>query len=78
MPDLNHRKFLLAGGLLLLASVAGLWAWNTLADLFTLPPAQFRHALAVVLLLSMLKLCWGRKARRHYCDRGGRYEHSHC
>jgi hypothetical protein len=78
MPYFDYRKFLLSGGLFALAGVAGLWAWNTLAGLFGLPPAQLRHALALLLLLSMLRLCAGTRSRRHYCERGGRHERSHC
>ena len=78
MRHLNYRKFLLAVSLFLLASVGGLWAWNTLADMFVLPEAQYRHALAGMLLLSILRLGLGAAPRNHDRERGGRHEHSHC
>lgn len=37
---------------LMLSSIAILWAWNTLAvDLFALPQMQFKHGFAVMLTL---------------------------
>ena len=47
----RHRQLALAVIAFLLASVAGLWSWNTLAELFTWPQAQYRHALAALLFL---------------------------
>lgn len=52
------------------ASIAVLWAWNTLAaDLFALPNMQFRHALAAVLLAAVfgaaVSLGVRRRADRH-------------
>ena len=40
-----------------------LWSWNTLAELFGAPQAQFRHVVAAVLLLAMLRLATGRRHR---------------
>ena len=42
-------------GLFVLATVAGLWPWNTLSGLFSLPQAQYRHALAAFCLLFILR-----------------------
>lgn len=37
----------------LIGSIALLWSWNTLAvDLFQLPKAQFKHAVAFALLIT--------------------------
>ena len=77
--NLNYRKIILAGSLFLLASVAVLWAWNTLAELFALPPAQYKHALAVLLLLSIVRSGRGARLRVRQRERGGgQHEHSHC
>lgn len=79
MRHLKYRKFISVGGLLLLASVAGLWAWNTLAELFALPPAQYRHALAALLMLTMLRSGLGATTRNPHRERGGgRHENSNC
>ncbi len=55
-------KHLLAAGLAIVAiAVAGLWSWNTLAELFGAPEAQFRHAVAVLVLLATLRLVMPRR-----------------
>jgi len=55
MRNLNHKRYLYAVGLYVLASIAGLWSWNTLSGLFNLPQAQYRHVLAASFLLLILK-----------------------
>ena len=68
---MNHIdiKHLLAAGLAIaVIMVAGLWSWNTLAELFGAPEAQFRHAIAVLVLLAALPLLIPRRHgafRRH-------------
>lgn len=57
MHHINHKHILYGIGLFVLASVAGLWAWNTLAELFSLPQAQYKHVVAASFLLLVLK--WG-------------------
>lgn len=57
MRNINHKHFLYVIGLLILASVAGLWSWNTIPGLFNLPHAQYKHALAAFSLLLIVK--WG-------------------
>ena len=57
MRNLNHKHFLYVIGLLLVASVAGLWSWNTISELFNLPQAQYKHILATFVLLLILR--WG-------------------
>jgi hypothetical protein len=50
-------KHLLAAALAIFAiAVAGLWSWNTLAELSGAPEAQFRHAIAVLVFLATLRL----------------------
>ena len=62
-------KHLLAAGLeVVVILVAGLWSWNTLAELFGAPEAQLRHAVAALALLAALRLVIPRRhgaVRRH-------------
>ena len=51
--ELKHR--LIGISFVLLALVAGLWSWNTLADLFGLPSAGFKHVLAAGILMWCLR-----------------------
>jgi len=57
MRNRNYKHYLLVIGIYLLATIFGLWSWNTLSELYNLPHAQYKHALAVFFLLLMLK--WG-------------------
>lgn len=43
-------------------AVIGLWSWNTLAELFGAPAAQFKHAVAALALIATLRLA---ARRRH-------------
>lgn len=52
---LHRRRALLAMVAFLFAAVAGLWSWNTLADLFAWPQAEYRHALAAVAILYLAR-----------------------
>ena len=45
------RQTVIAVGAFLLLTVVGLWSWNTLSELFNLPHAQYRHAVAATALL---------------------------
>jgi hypothetical protein len=77
MHYLNYKPVFHAVALFLLASIAGLWSWNTLSELFNLPPAQYKHVLAVALLLLLLK--WALSGSRHATNRvpaGGDHDHS--
>ena len=56
------KHVLLAVGFLLAASVIGLWSWNTLAALFDWPVAEFRHLLAAIALIALLR--FSLRARR--------------
>ena len=55
MRNLNHNRYLYAIGLFVLASIAGLWSWNTLSVLFSFPLAEYKHVLAAFILLLILK-----------------------
>ncbi|HUV22760.1 MAG TPA: hypothetical protein VMZ32_13275 [Gammaproteobacteria bacterium] len=72
MHNLNYKHYFHGVALFILATIAGLWSWNTLSELFNLPAAQYQHVLAVVLLLLVLKS--GLFANRHATCRvsGGR------
>jgi hypothetical protein len=50
-----YKKYAYVVGLFLLASIVGLWSWNTLAELFNGPHAQYKHAVAAMGLLLMTK-----------------------
>jgi hypothetical protein len=39
----------------LLATVFGLWAWNTISELYNGPAAQYKHVVAALLLLAILR-----------------------
>lgn len=41
--------------LFLLLSILALWSWNTLADLFAWPNAQYKHILAALGLLLVIR-----------------------
>jgi hypothetical protein len=69
---MNHEKvkyYFYGVMLVLLASVMGLWAWNTLAELFSGPQAQYKHVLALLVVLAMVK--WGlfHDRTKHKCNR---------
>ena len=58
------KQIALAIGAFCLASVIVIWSWNTLAvDLFGLSHMQFKHAVAVVLLLGLVRFALGRSRR---------------
>ncbi len=66
-PDVKHLlAACLAFGLI---AATGLWSWNTLANLIGAPEAQFRHAIAALLLLAILRLAMRQRRsaiRRHH------------
>ncbi|HBV21362.1 MAG TPA: hypothetical protein DEF07_06545 [Nitrosomonas sp.] len=50
---LKHILFVIC--LFSVASVAALWSWNTLSELFNWPFAQYKHVLAVFILFMIVK-----------------------
>ena len=68
---LTDTRHLLAA-LLAIAAIAviGLWSWNTLAELFGAPEAQFKHAIAALALITALRLA---TRRRHPAFRRRRH-----
>lgn len=55
MSNVHLKHVLYAAGLFLMVSICGLWAWNTLSELFNWPLVQYKHVLAIFILLLILK-----------------------
>ncbi len=55
MHESDSRNYFIGGALFALLSVAALWSFNTVADLFGEPAAQYKHAIAAIALLFILK-----------------------
>ncbi len=55
MRHTHYTPYLHIPLVLLLGTVAGLWAWNVLTELFNGPHAHYRHALAAMVLLVIVK-----------------------
>jgi uncharacterized membrane protein YqjE len=68
---MENRVFSKAGGvalyvcLFILLSVFGLWAWNTIAELFTWPQAQYKHLIAAMCLLLVVRVVVFQHVGRH-------------
>ncbi|UCE88836.1 MAG: hypothetical protein JSW10_11010 [Pseudomonadota bacterium] len=75
MRKFFHKRFLYAIVLLILASVAGLWSWNTISELFNLPQAQYKHVVAAFFLLFVLR--WGLSSGHRAVGRLGGEEHKY-
>jgi hypothetical protein len=54
----------------MLVSVLGLWAWNTLSELFNGPVAQYKHIVAALLLLAILRWPVQRRDRKQLLSSG--------
>ena len=57
MRNSKYRHLIIAAGGFLLLAAGVLWSFNTLAELFGGPHAQFKHAVAGIALLVILKWC---------------------
>jgi hypothetical protein len=67
MRKYRFRHILIATGTLIVFSVFALWSFNTVSNLLGGPVAEYKHALAAIGLLIMLKLCLTPRHRRsHY------------
>ena len=73
MRSIKLKSVFFLFSLYLLASIAGLWAWNTLAEVFPLPVAQYRHILAAMVLLLMFKWLLAWRPSKHRQATGGRH-----
>ena len=76
MRNLSHKQYFYAIGLFLLVAIAGLWSWNTLSELFSLPQAQYKHVLAAFILLLILKFGLSSNHRSIHSVFGGNHENS--
>ncbi len=56
MVNMRLKQCLYTISLFFIASVAALWSWNTLSELFNWPLAQYKHVLAVFILLTLIRL----------------------
>lgn len=67
MKHFNWKHIGAAIAAFALASVALLWSWNTVAELFGAPVAEFRHVLATLVLATVVKFVFSsrRTHRRH-------------
>lgn len=52
-------------GTWLAATTLLLWSWNALIDLFGMPRAEFRHALAATIIVLCLRWCLFRRPRNN-------------
>jgi hypothetical protein len=66
----TFRRITVVTAAAVLASVAVLWSWNTLAPLFGGPPFEFRHAVAFLIALVVLRVVLRRGVgrRRHEAE----------
>lgn len=47
---------------LIVTTVFGLWAWNTVSELFSGPVAQYKHIVAALILLAIIRWPFARTA----------------
>ena len=62
MYNSKFRKIFIAVGTFALLSAAALWSFNTLSELIGGPQAQYRHVIAAIAVLLVLK--WGLRPNR--------------
>ena len=55
MLSIHLKQVFFTIGLFLAASIAGLWSWNTLSELFNWPLVAYKHVLAVFILLIIVR-----------------------
>ncbi|MCP5245577.1 MAG: hypothetical protein H6937_06375 [Burkholderiales bacterium] len=55
MSNIHLKQVFYTVGLFLAASIAGLWSWNTLSELFNWPPVAYKHVLAIFILLMIVR-----------------------
>lgn len=66
-----YRHWLAAAVAFLAVSVVLLWSWNTLAEVFSGPAIQYKHALAAAGMLAALR--WALAGGRHPAARSRRF-----
>ena len=62
MRNSKFRPIFIALGAFALLSVVALWSYNAMSELFSWPQAQYKHAIAVIALLLIVK--WGLTSHR--------------
>jgi uncharacterized membrane protein YgdD (TMEM256/DUF423 family) len=67
-------KIIIAAGAFAILSVAALWSFNALSELFGGPQAQYQHAIAAIALLLVLR--WSLTTHRR-ADIRTRISHRH-
>jgi hypothetical protein len=85
MYQYTFRKLFIASGALALFSVIVFWSFNELSELFGGPQAQFKHAIAAIGILLVIKWIVTRfgggherssiRHRRRRSSRGNVYDH---
>jgi len=75
MYNPTFRRIIIAAGAFTLFSVAALWSFNVLSELFGGPQAQYQHVIAAIALLLILR--WGLTLHRGR-DAKTRINHRHC
>jgi hypothetical protein len=75
MYNSTFRKTIIAAGAFTLFSVAALWSFNALSELFGGPQTQYQHVIAAITLLLVLK--WGLTRHRGGNTRTG-INHQRC
>ena len=73
MQKVIVKRYVYAAGMFVLITIAGLWAWNTLSELFGGPQAQYRHVLAAFFMLLILQ--WGLGGCRFRSGNTCQHEH---
>lgn len=71
----TFRKIVFAVGALAFVSLAVLWSFNTLSELFGGPEAQYKHAISAFGMLLLLKWTLTRLGRGHLQNQIGRERH---
>ena len=57
--DWKHASLVIV--MLLVTTVFGLWAWNTVSELFNGPLAQYKHVVAALILLAIVRWPFSRR-----------------
>jgi len=63
ISQFNWQHVALVVVTLLVTTVFGLWAWNTVSELFNGPVAQYKHVVAALMLLAIVRWPFGRVGR---------------
>ena len=66
MKHITAKTISIAIAIIAASSVALLWSWNTLAELSGAPVAGFKHVLAALFVLAVVRVLMSpRRYRRH-------------